>query len=146
MTTDAAHTTEADSSAWIKEHQVSWELRPMHEMVKEHGLQHTGYALQLFGRFDPVGHADPAATAQSIHGRLRLFAIGALEALPVRLAAHVAPLRAVVRLETPMVVEVELTIAAFPPDPAHPLPPAEVKRLIEAVGDRLRSLGLKKLG
>lgn len=146
MTTDAAHTTEEDFAAWLTEHRVAWELHPMQEMVKGQGLRQTGYTLQLFGRFDPGVHHDPAATAQSVHGRLRLLANDALEELPVRLMVQVAPARAVVRMESPIVVEVEFTVVGFPPDPAHPLPPAELKRVIARLEDKLRSLGLKKRG
>jgi hypothetical protein len=145
MTSEAAYATEVDSAAWVAEHQVCWELFPVQEMVKGHGLQHTGYALQMFGRFDRGAHDDWAAMARSIHERLRLLANDALEALPVHPMVQ-APGRAVVRMESPIVVEVELTVIASPADPAHPLPPAEVKRLIAALGDRLRSMGLKKRG
>ncbi len=147
MTSEATYTTEVDSAAWVAEHQVCWELFPVQEMVKGHGLQHTGYALQMFGRFDRGAHDDWAAMARSIHERLRLLANDALEALPVHPMLQAAPAgRAVVRMESPIVVEVELTVIASPPDPAHPLPPAELKHLIAALGDRLRSMGLKKRG
>jgi hypothetical protein len=141
------YTTEVDSAAWVAEHQVCWELFPVQELVKGHGLQQTGYALQMFGRCDRGANDDWAASARSIHERLRLLANDALEALPAHPMLQPAPAgRAVVRMESPIVVEVELTVIASPPDPAHPLPPAGVKRLIAALGDRLRSMGLKKRG
>jgi hypothetical protein len=142
MTTDAAHTI---AGAWLSEHQVSWELFPVQEMVKGRGLLQTGYALQLFGRFDPGMQDDPAAMARNIHDRLRLLANEALEGLPGHALVQAAPAgRVVVRIESPIVVEVEFTVVASPPDPAHPLPPADVKRLVAALGERLRGMGLKK--
>lgn len=147
MTNDAAQRKNADSAAWVAEHHVSWELRPVQEMVKGHELRQTGYALQLFGRLDRGAHDDVAATARSIHERLRLLANEALQGLPVQPILQVAPPgRAVVRMESPIVVEVEFTVVASPADPAHPLAPAEVKRVIAVLQDKLRSMGLKGRG
>jgi len=138
-------TFDGDWPSWVEHHEVCWELSAFQEMVKDHGLRQTGFALKLFGRLDPRAMDHAPAAARSIHERLRLLANDALEALPVHAMVQ-APGRAVVRMESPIVVEVELTVIASPPDPAHPLPPTEVKRLIAALGDRLRSMGLKKRG
>jgi hypothetical protein len=54
------------------------------------------------------------------------------------------PGRVVIPAQLPLVVEVELSVLASPPDPDRLLPPAEVQRLIGLVEDRLRSMGLRK--
>jgi hypothetical protein len=138
---------EGDWPSWITEHQVCWELAPILEMVTGRGVQQTAYALKLFGRFDPGAHDDTEAVVRSIHKRLRILAADAIRCLPVGPLVQVEPAgRAVIPAESALVVEVELTVLASPPHPDQPLPPPDVRGLIVALEDRLRSMGLKKRG
>ena len=138
-------TLDGDWPSWVQEHKVCWELSPRQEMVKGHRVQPTGYALKLFGRFDPRGEDDASAVARSIHERLRLLAAEVARAMPVPALVQVEPPgRAVIPVEKPFVVEVELAVSVSPPHPDRPLPPAELRRVIGIVEARLRSLGLKK--
>ena len=140
-------TFDGDWPSWVEEHQVCWELSAVQEMVKGHGLQQTGFALKLFGRFDPRAKDDASAVARSIHERLRMLAAEVARAMPVPALVQVEPPgRAVIPVESPLVVEVELAVVASPPHPDRPLPPAELRRVIGMVEARLRSLGLKKRG
>ena len=140
-------TFDGDWPSWVQEHQVCWELSAVQEMVKGHGLQQTGFALKLFGRFDPRAEDDASAVARSIHERLRMLAAEVARTMPVPALVQVEPPgRAVIPLESPPVVEVELAVVASPPHPDRPLPPAELRRVIGMVEARLRSLGLKKRG
>jgi hypothetical protein len=136
-----------DWPSWIEEHEVCWELSAVQEMVKGHGLQQTGYALKLFGRFDPRTEDDASAVARSIHERLRMLAVEVARAMPVPALVQVEPPgRAVIPVEPSLVLEVELAVVASPPHPDHRLPPTELRRVIGTIEARLRSLGLKKRG
>ena len=109
-------------------------------------MEPTGHAVRLFARFD-VGAGDTEAVARPIHERLGRLAMEAVQSLSVHLLVQVEPPgRAVVSPGDPFVVEVQLTLVASPPDPGHPLPPVEVRRLIALVGTKLRSMGIKKRG
>jgi hypothetical protein len=142
------HTLEGDWASWVREHQVCWELAPVQEMVKGlKGLrvQQTGYALKLFGRFDPGAQDGAEAVARNIYERLRTLATEVIRSMPVPAIVQVAPPgRAVVPMESRLVMEVELTVVASPDRPGRPLPSGEVRRLIGLVEDSLRSMGLKK--
>jgi hypothetical protein len=141
---ETTHEPAVEPSAWVREHQVFWELAPFQETVKGHGVQQTGLALKLFGRFEPGGQRDAEAVAREIHEHLRTLAEDAVRGVPVDALVQVQPFgRAVIPPESRPVVEVELTLVASPPHPEQPLPPAEVRRLIRALEGRLRSLGLK---
>jgi hypothetical protein len=138
-------TSEADPHAWVKEHQVSFELAPVQEQVKGRGLQPTGQALRLFGRFDPRAVDDPAGVAWSIHERLHALALESLRDLPVTALMQAEPFgRGVVPLEAPLLIDVQLTIVASPAGQERQLPPPELRRVIQLVDDRLRALGLRK--
>ena len=130
---------------WVREHQVCWELSPMCELVKGHGMQQTGYALKVFGRFDAAAQDDDFALARRIYERLRALALDAVRSLPVQPLVQVQPFgRGVLPADSRFIVEVELMLVASPPHPDHPLPPAEVRRLIALLEQKLGSMGLKK--
>jgi len=142
---DTTPTREGDWSSWVRDHQVCWELKPAQEMVKGHGLRQTGFELKLFGCFDPRPEDDVTPIRRSIHERLRTLVGEVAGAMPVRPLMQVEPPgRVVIPAQLPLVVEVELSVLASPPDPDRLLPPAEVQRLIGLVEDRLRSMGLRK--
>jgi hypothetical protein len=144
---ETPRTLDGDWPSWVREHKVCWELSPHQDMVKGRRVQQTGYALKLFGRFDPRAEDDASAAARSIHERLRMLAAEVARALPVPALVQVQPPgRAVIPAESPFVVEVELAVIASPPHPDRPLPPAELRRVIGTVEARLRSLGLRKKG
>lgn len=144
MTSDTAREPGAELSAWVRDHQVRWELAPVQEMVKGLGVQHTGYSLKLFGRL-PAGARGDVAAARSVYARLHTLAAQAVQSLSVRAVLRVEPPgRAVVTVESQLVVEVELAIVASPAEPESRLPPAEVRRVIGLVEARLRSMGLRK--
>jgi hypothetical protein len=137
--------SEAVPPGWVKEHEVAFELAPVQEHVKGHGLQPTGQSLRLFGRFDPRAVDDPVDAAWSIHQRLHALALEALRDLPVTALMQVEPFgRGVVPLDAPMLIDVQLTIVASPDGRERQLPPLELRRVIQLVDDRLRALGLKK--
>ena len=138
-------TSEAVPPAWVKEHQVSFELAPVQEYVKGHGLQPTGQSLRLFGRFDPRAVGDPVEVASSIHERLRALALEALRDLPVTALMQVEPFsRGVVPLDEPLLIDVQLTVVASPAGREQKISPSELRRVIQLVDARLRALGLKK--
>jgi hypothetical protein len=139
-------TSEAVPPEWVKEHQVTFELASVQEHVKGQGLQHTGQALRLFGRFDPGAAGDPLEVAWRIHERLHALALEALRDLPVTAVMQVEPFgHGVVPLDAPsLMIDVQLTVVASPSGKERPLQPSELRRLIELVGDRLRALGVKK--
>jgi hypothetical protein len=140
-----AHTLEAVPPSWVKEHQVSFELAPLQEHVKGLGLRQTGQQLRLFGRLDPRAADDPVEAAWSIHERLHALALTALRDLPASALLQVAPFgRAVVPPDAPLLLEVQLTVVASPDGKERELPPAELRRLVKLVDDRLRALHLKK--
>ena len=138
-------TSEAVPPEWVKEHQVSFELVPVQEHVKGHGLQQTGQSLRLFGRFDPRGVDDPVEVARSIYGRLHALALEALRDLPVTALMQVEPFgRGVVPLDAPLMIDVQLMVVASPDGKERQLPLSELRQVIKLVDDRLRALGLKK--
>lgn len=119
----------------------------MHELVKGHGRQPTGYALKLFGRFDATGQDldEAVARAHRIWERLRALGLETVRSLPALPLVQVRPPgRAVLPPDARLVVEVELEVDAFPAQPDQTLPPAEVRRLITMLEDELDSMGLKK--
>jgi hypothetical protein len=138
-------TSEAVPPEWVKEHQVSFELAPVQEYVKGHGLQPTDQSLRLFGRFDPRAVNHPVDVAWSIHERLHALALEALRDLPVPALMQVEPFgRGVVPLDAPLLLEVQLTVVASHAGKERQLPPAELRRVMQLVDDRLRAQGLKK--
>jgi hypothetical protein len=140
-----SQTSEADPHAWVKEHQASFELGPVQEHVKGHGMQQTGHALKLFGRLDTRAVGDPVEAAWRIHERMLALAFEALRDLPVPALMQVEPFgRAIVPLDAPLLLEVQLTVVASPPGKERQLPSSELRRVIELVDARLRALGLKK--
>jgi hypothetical protein len=144
---ETPRTLDGDWPSWVQEHQVCWELGPVQETVKGHGLQQTGYALKLFGRFSPRAESDGSEAIRTIYERLRMLAEEVRRSMPVPALVQVQPGgRAVIPAEMPFVVEVELAAVASPPDSDRPLPPAELRRAIDTIEAMLRSLGLKKRG
>lgn len=140
-----SQTSEAVPPAWVKEHQVSFELASFQEYVKGHGLQQTGQLLRLFGRFDPRAVDDPVDVARSIHKRLHALALEALRDLPVLSLMQMEAFgRAAVPLDAPLLMDVQLTVRASPDGKERQLPPSELRQVIKLVDDRLRALGLKK--
>jgi hypothetical protein len=136
--------SEAVPPGWVKEHEVAFELAPVQEHVKGQGLQPTGQSLRLFGRFDPRAVDDPVDAAWSIHERLHALALEALRDFPVPSLMQVAPFgRAVVPLDAPLLLEVQLTVVASPDRKERQLPLSELRRVIKLVDGRLRALGLK---
>ena len=138
-------TPDVDLRDWVRKHQVCWELAPLREQVKGHGVQQTGYCLRLFGRIDRPAQADNEAVARGIYDRLRMLVAEAMRSVPVDSLIQVQPFgRVVLRLEPRLIAEQEFALVASPADPDHPLPPAEVRRLIAVVEEKLHSMGLKK--
>lgn len=137
--------SEATPSAWVKEHEVSYELAPVQEHVKDRGLQPTGHALVIFGRFDPRGLPDLVGVARSIHERLQALALEALRDLPVAAVVQAQPFgRATIPTEAPLLADVVLTVVVSPAGREQSLPAAELRGVIAVVEGRLRALGLKK--
>jgi hypothetical protein len=140
-----AYTLEAVPPDWVKEHQVSFEFAHFQEYVKGLGLQHTGQLLNLFGRFDPRAVDDPVAAARSIQERLHALALTALRDLPVSSLLRVESFgRAVVPLDAPLLMDVQLTAVASPDGKGPELPLAELRGIVKLVTDRLLALGLKR--
>jgi len=140
-----SQTSEAEPHAWVREHQASFELAPVQEHVKGRGLEQTGQSLKLFGRLDARAVGDPVEVAWSIHQRMHALALEALRDLPVPALIQVQPFgRAVVPLDAPLLLEVQLTIVASPAGKERQLPLSELRQMIEFVDARLRALGLKK--
>lgn len=138
-------TSEAVPAAWLKEHEVSFEIAPVHEHVKHSGLQQTGHSLVLFGRFDPGSVPDPVEVARSICQRLQTLALEALHDLPVAALVQVEPIRrATIPLEAPHLADALLTVMASPVGREQQLSPAELRRAIQLVEGRLLALGLKR--
>jgi hypothetical protein len=142
---ETSPTPDVDLRAWVRKHQVCWELAPMRELVKGHGVHQTGYCLRLFGRIERPARADNQAVARGIYDRLRMLVAEAMRSVPVDSQIQVQPFgRVVLRLEPRLIVEQEFALVASPADPDHPLPPDEVRRLIAVVEEKLHSMGLKK--
>jgi hypothetical protein len=120
-----------DLAACVREPKVGWRLAPLRERAKGHGSEQTGYELVLCGRFDAAAQDDDEAAARGLYEGLRTLALEALR-----------PLR-VVPAEALFTVEVELTVVWSPAHPDHPQSPAEARRTIAALEDRLRSMGLR---
>lgn len=136
-----------DRRAWVEKHQVSSELTPVHELVKGRGVQPTGYALKLFGRFgdDAQDLEKAVARAGEIYEGLRTLGLEAVRSLPVHTLVRVQPPgRAVCLPDARLVAEVEFEVDASPPHPDQMLPPGEVQRLLRMLEEELRSMGLKK--
>jgi hypothetical protein len=145
--TTMPETTVLDTLAWITSHKVCWELTPLNELVKGHGVGQTGYVLTLYGRLYPTVEGDAEPRGPTIHQRLHALAAEALRELPIPVLVDAQPFgRLVVTPESSFVVDVELAIAGSPPDPDVPRPPAEVKAAIRLLEERLRSMGLRKRG
>lgn len=135
----------SDLGAWVKEHEVCWELRPLRELVKGHGVEKTGYELGLVGRYDAAAQADDEAVARALHERLRGLASQVLGALSPKTEVQVEPFsRETWPAEAGSAIEIELTvILSLPPaDPLRPSP--EPPPEIAALESRLRSLGLPR--
>ena len=145
---DTTDTVEGDWPSWVREHQVCWELGPIQEMVQGKGVQQTGYALKLFGRFDPAAEGGAEAVARSIYERLRALVAEATRSMPAGTLVQVGPPgRAVLPPESPLVVEAELTVVAtFAPADRERRPASEARELVAALEERLRSMGLRKRG
>jgi hypothetical protein len=142
---ETSPTPDVDLRAWVRKHQVCWELAPMREQVKGHGVQQTGYCLKLFGRIERPARADNRAAAREIYDRLRMLVADAMRSVPVDSLIQVQPFgRVVLPVEPRLIVEQEFALVASPADPDHALPPDEVRRLIAVVEEKLHSMGLKK--
>jgi hypothetical protein len=142
---ETSPTPDVDLRAWVRKHQVCWELAPMREQVKGHGVQQTGYCLKLFGRIERPARADNRAAAREIYDRLRMLVADAMRSVPVDSVIQVQPFgRVVLPVEPRLIVEQEFVLVASPADPDHALPPDEVRRLIAVVEEKLHSMGLKK--
>ncbi len=136
-----------DPRAWVAEHKVCWEIGPLREFVKGHGLEQTGYELTLFGRFDPAAQEDDDAAAVGVYEGLHALAMelihafpdshSVIEVLPFDRAVHLRP-------EAGFASEVELTVVASPAHPSEALTAAEAQKRIAAAEDKLRSMGLHK--
>jgi len=136
---------QAVAPEWVTDHHASFELVSFQEYVKGRGLQPTGQSLRLFGRFDPSTVGDPVGVARSIHDRLHVLALDVLRDLPVTALMQVEPFgRGVVPLDEPLLMDVQLTVVVSPDGRERELSPAELRRVIQLVDDRLRALGLKK--
>jgi hypothetical protein len=134
----------SDSSAWVAEHEVCWELAPVQEFVKGLGMRETGYALRLFGRFDAATQADDEAVARGIFEGLRALVLDALRALPAQSPIEIQPFcREGLPGGPGFIVEVELT-AIGSADPDRPSSSAETKRSIALLEARLLAMGLPK--
>jgi hypothetical protein len=126
-----SHVLEGDPRKWVRAHQGCWEWAPVSEMVKGVGVQPTGRALTLYGRFAPSTE-DDAAAGPLIYQGLRELASTALRSAPATTIAVRPPGRAVIPSEPSLVVEVELSLVTGP----EPQP-----RFVAAVEEQLRALG-----
>jgi hypothetical protein len=136
---------QAVAPEWVTDHHASFELVSFQEYVKGQGLQPTGQSLRLFGRFDPSTVRDPVGVARGIHDRLHALALDVLSDLPVTAVMQVEPFgRGVVPLDEPLLMDVQLTVVVSPDGTERELSPAELRRVIQLVDDRLRARGLKK--
>lgn len=66
----------APERAWIEKHRVCWEVEPLKEMVKGHGIQQTGALLTLYARFERPAEKGPDLTRITIEvhaGLVRLL-------------------------------------------------------------------------
>jgi hypothetical protein len=142
---ETSPTPDVDLRDWVRKHQVCWELAPLHEQVKGHGVQQTGYCLKLFGRIERPARADNQTVARGIYDQLRMLVAEAMRAVPVDSLIQVQPFgRVVLPVEARLIIEQEFALVASPADRDHPLPPAEVRRLIAEVEKKLLSMGLKR--
>ena len=136
-----------DVRAWVQAHGVCWEIEPLREFIKGHGVQQTGYELRLFGHLDLRAQAEVEQAARRVHDALREIALGVLAAHPEPHAViTVQPFDRAVHLrpESSFSAEVELAVVACPRHPADPLPADEAQRRIAAIEEALRSLGIHR--
>lgn len=135
----------SDLGAWVKEHNVCWELAPLREGVKGHGVEQTGYELDLFARFDLAAQDDDDAVARTLHEGLRALALDVLRCLPAQTEVQLEPFsRQVWPSGAGSTIEVELTVVVSPPPSDPSQPPAEPRRAAAALERSLRSMGLPK--
>ena len=135
----------AELGAWAKEHKVAWELAPLREVVKGHGVEQTGYELGLFARFDLAAQDDDEAVARTLYEGLRDLAQEVLRSLPAQTEYQLEPFsKEVWPSESGSTIEVELTVIVSPPpsDPSHSS--AEPRHDVAALEKSLRSMGLPK--
>ncbi len=142
---------ETPSRQWVEQHRVSYEMAPLLEGVKGHGVQRTGYELSLFALLDPGDPNDEDAgrerQARAVYEGLRrlmehAIATGPespshLEILPFDHAAHLRP-------ESRYRAEIQLTIQVTPKDPQQKLTDAEAAVRIAQAEARLGELGLRR--
>jgi hypothetical protein len=136
-----------DRLAWVRTHRVCWEIEPLRELTKGHGLQQTGYELKLVGRLE-LGAGDPPGQAlYRLHDGLRELALDVLASHPEPHAViAVRPFEHAVHLRpgSGSAAEIELTVVAYPRHRDDPLPQAEAQRRIAAIGRTLRAMGIQR--
>lgn len=133
--------------AWVLEHKVCWEIGPLRQFVKGHGMRQTGYELNLFARYDPAAQTDDYAACHAVYERLRELALELVRCFPEPQAVvDVRPFDRAVHLrpESRFADEVELTVVASPAESDHPMPATEVQERIRGIERKLRSMGLHK--
>ena len=134
--------------AWIQRHKVCWEISPLQEMIKGHGVQRTGYELHLFAELtSPGAGMERATAAEDVYAGLRRV-VNCLKSddndplahSEVSTFDHSAHLRS----ETGFVPEVQITFVATQAHAGRQLTDQEIHARIVAVEAELHGLGLHR--
>jgi hypothetical protein len=137
----------SDRRAWVRAHRVCWEIEPLRELTKGHGVQQTGYELKLFGRLDLRADEGAERAVLRVHDGLRELALDVLASHPEPHAIiAVRPFDRAVHLrpESSFAAEIELSVVAYPRHQDDPMPPAEAQRRIAVLEEKLREMGLER--
>jgi hypothetical protein len=136
-----------DRREWVQAHRVCWEVEPLRELTKGHGVQQTGYELKLFARLDPRPKDETDRAVLAVHDGLRELALDALASHPEPHAIiAVQPFDRAIHLrpESGFAAEIELSVLAYPRHRDEPLRAAEAQKRIAALEDKLREMALER--
>jgi hypothetical protein len=136
-----------DPRAWVRAHNVSWEIEPLRETIRSRGVTQTGYELRLFGMLDVRAKEDAVNAVLHFHAELRGLALRLLHSIPEPHAViEVRPFEGSVhfRPEAPAAVEIELAVVAYPWHPGQTMPEREAQQRIVAVEEKLLEAGLRR--
>jgi hypothetical protein len=142
---------ETPSRQWVEQHRVSYEMAPLMEGVKGHGVQRTGYEINLYALLDPgnPNDEDPGREpqAEAVYDGLRRLMQHAIATGPVS-PSHLEILpfdhSARLRPESKYQAEVQLTIQVTPKDSKQKLTDADAAASIARAEARLAELGLRR--
>jgi hypothetical protein len=143
--TMAAMDREKDLKAWIRQHEVCWELEPQFETHDHHKLQ-VGFGLTLLARPPSSCTLDPGcAGCAEVYGVLEEIA---RRVVPENARIEVEPFDGSFHLrpETSWAREVQLTVEILhfegtfdPPDEGERRYPAAIRRHLDTLGVQARS-------